>query len=315
MDQWLESLVPWGTEVIAWVQAHSFPALDTVSRFFTTLGYEEFYLLLLPLVYWCVNRQIGVGLGYLSMLSAWLNDTIKYVFSIPRPSDPRIVMKAPRIETSPSFPSGHAQNAMANWGYLAVRFRNWALRALAILAVLGIGLSRIVVGVHFPQDVLAGWLIGMVLLAAYALLEPQVRRWFWEQRSVGQVALAIGLPVLLTLVHPADANGLYPAEGAITPAAALAGLGVGVIMERAWVRFRVDGAWWKRIARYLFGIVIVAILYAGPKLLVPNGLAYWAEAVLRIARYGLLGWAVAFLCPWLFVKLHLAGREVSAEAA
>ena len=310
MDQWLESLVPWGGEVVAWVQAHSFPALDWVSKIFTVLGYEELYLLLLPLIYWCISREIGIGLGYLSMLSAWLNSTIKYIFAIPRPAGPGIEMKAPRLETSPSFPSGHAQSAVANWGYLAVRFRHWAVRAFAVLAILGIGLSRIVLGVHFPQDVLAGWLIGLVLLAAYAALEPHVKRWFGEQRVVGRVALAVGLPVLLMLVHPADTNGLYPAEGAVTPSAALVGLGIGVIMERKWIRFRVDGASWQRVARYLLGVVIVAALWVGPKLLLPEGMAYGVEAAIRSVRYALLGWAVAFFCPWLFIMLHLASREV-----
>ena len=310
MDQWLESLVPWGSEAIVWVQAHSFPALDWVSRFFTVVGYEELYLLLLPLIYWCISREIGIGLGYLSMLSAWLNSTIKYVFSIPRPSGAGIEMKAPRLETSPSFPSGHAQNAVANWGYLAVRFRPWAVRAFAALAILGIGLSRIVLGVHFPQDVLGGWLIGLALIATYAVLEPHVKRWFNEQRVVGQVALAAGLPVLLMLVHPADTNDLYPAAGAITPSAALVGLGIGVIMERRWIRFRVDGALRQRITRYLLGAIIVATLWAGPKLLLPGGMAYRLEAAVRFVRYALLGWAVAFLCPWLFIKVHLASREV-----
>ena len=265
MDEWLESLVPWGSEVIAWVQAHSFPALDAVSRFFTVLGYEELYLLLLPLVYWCLSREIGIGLGYLSMLSAWLNSAVKYVFAVPRPSGPGIEMKAPRPEPSPSFPSGHAQNAVANWGYLAVRFRRRALWVAAGLLILGIGLSRIVLGVHFPQDILGGWLIGLALLAAFAALEPHVRHWAGEQRTLGKVLLALGVPALLLLVHPADSEGLYPAEGAVTPAAALAGLGIGVIMERAWVRFRVDGAWWKRVLRYLLGATIVAGLWAGPK--------------------------------------------------
>ena len=309
MDQWLESLMPWGSEIIAWVQAHSFPALDWVSKVFTVLGYEELYLLLLPLIYWCISREAGIGLGYLSMLSAWLNSTIKHIFSIPRPSGPGIQMKAPRLETSPSFPSGHAQNAVANWGYLGVRFRHWAVRTFAVLAILGIGLSRIVLGVHFPQDVLGGWLVGFALLATYAVLEPHVKRWFNEQRVVGQVALTVGLPVLLMLVHPADTSGLYPAEGAITPSAALIGLGIGVIMERRWIRFRVDGACWQRIARYLLGVVIVAGLWAGPKLLLPDGMTYGLEAVIRFVRYALLGWAVAFFCPWLFTKLHLASRE------
>ncbi|HNS52723.1 MAG TPA: phosphatase PAP2 family protein [Anaerolineae bacterium] len=309
MDQWLESLVPWGAQAIAWVQAHSSPALDGASKVFTFFGYEEVYLLLLPLVYWCISREIGIGLGYVSLLSAWLNGAVKHVFAIPRPSGEGIEMKAPRLEVSPSFPSGHAQNAVANWGYLALRFRSWALRLAAALLIAAIGLSRIVLGVHFPQDLLGGWLIGLVLVAVYAALEPQLRRWFGEQRTAGQVVLAVGFPILLMLVHPADTAGLYPAEGAVTPTAALVGLGVGVIMERRWVGFQVGGAWWLRLVRYVLGVVLVGALWAGPKLLLPEDLSFGVGAAARFVRYALLGWAVAFFCPWLFTKLSLASRE------
>ena len=115
--------------------------------------------------------------------------------------------------------------------------------------------------------------------------------------------------MLLIFLHPADVEGYYPAEGAITPMGALAGFGVGVIMERAWVRFRVDGAWWRRVLRFLLGIAIVAIFYVGLRLILPEEMAYGLEAGLRFVRYGLVGWAATFLGPWLFVRLGLAGQE------
>jgi membrane-associated phospholipid phosphatase len=306
MDEWLQSLVPWGTEVIVWLQVHSAPWLDSGARFFTTLGYEEFYLLVLPLVYWCLSKQAGIGLGYVSMLSAWLNSAVKYLFAIPRPSDPRIQMKAPRPETSPSFPSGHAQNAVVNWGYAALWVRRWWFTLLAAIVIVCISLSRPLLGVHFPQDIIGGWIIGLVLLAAFAWASPPVGRWAARQHAVVQVVLAVGAPLILVFLHPADTAGAYPAEGAVTPAAAMAGLGVGVIMERAWVRFRVEGALWRRIVRFLAGMVVVGILYAGPKLLLPEGMASGVDAAVRFVRYALLGCAVAFVCPWLFVRLRLA---------
>jgi len=191
MGQWLQSLTPWGTEVILWAQSLSSGGWDGLFTFLTFLGYEEFY-----------------------------NSLLKYLFAIPRPADAR--MEVPRPETSPSFPSGHAQNAVVNWGYLAFRFRHWIFTAVVILLILGIGLSRIVLGVHYPQDVLAGWLIGLAKVAA----------WLGRQRPLVQYALALGLPVLLIFVHPADVQGRYPAEGAVSPLSALAGLGVGLLMER-----------------------------------------------------------------------------------
>jgi membrane-associated phospholipid phosphatase len=304
MGEWLGSLVPWGTEAILWVQSFSNEWLDAVFKFFTWLGYEEFYLLLLPLVYWCIDKQIGIALGYVSLLSAWVNDVVKYIVRIPRPADPRI--RVPLPETSPSFPSGHAQGAVVNWGYLAYRFRNRVFWVVAILVMLGIGLSRIVLGVHFPQDVIGGWLLGLILLVIYAWAASPVGRWLEGQKVAIQLVLAVAVPSLLIFLHPADMEGLYPAEGSITPMAALAGFSVGLIMERAWVRFRVDGEWWRRGLRLLLGLIVVAVFYLGPRLILPEEVAYGTEAVLRFARYGLVGWAAAFLCPWLFVRLRLA---------
>jgi membrane-associated phospholipid phosphatase len=309
MAEWLESLVPWGIEVIVWVQAMSNPFFNAIFKALTFLGNKEFYLLVLPIVYWCVHRQTGMALGYASLLSAWLNDLVKHLFKIPRPEafDARVRVLAE--ETIPSFPSGHAQNAVVNWGYLAYRFRNRNFAVIAVLLILGIGLSRIVLGVHFPQDVIGGWLIGLVLLLIYIWAEPPVERWLVRQSVVTQLVLAAGMPVVLIFLHPADTEGLYPAAGSITPMSALVGLGLGIIMERQTVRFRVDGPWEQRGLRFLVGMAVVGVFYLGPRLLLPEDMAYGLEAAIRFVRYALVGWAVAFLAPWLFVRMGLAGQE------
>jgi hypothetical protein len=90
---------------------------------------------------------------------------------------------------------------------------------------------------------------------------------------------------------------------------ALAGFGLGVIMERQTIRFSVAGAWWRRGLRFLVGLIIIALVYLGPSLIVPDDLAYGWEAIIRFVRYALVGWAVTFLGPWLFVRLGLADQE------
>jgi membrane-associated phospholipid phosphatase len=305
MGEWLESLVPWGTEIIVWVQSFSNEWLDALFKFFTALGYEEFYLLALPLIYWCIHKQIGIALGYLSMFSAWANSVVKYTFKIPRPADPRL--RIPLPETSPSFASGHAQNAVTNWGYLAYRFRNRIFWVVSIVVIVGISLSRIVLGVHFPQDVIGGALIGLILVMIYAWAAPAVSQWVMRQEIAAQLVLVIVVPLTLLFLHPADTEGLYPAVGSVAPMSALLGLGVGLIMERIWVRFRVEGRWRQRGLRFLVGLIVVGIVYAGPKLLLPEMEPVLATGV-RFVRYTLLGWIVAFLCPWLFVRLRLAER-------
>lgn len=311
MGPWLESLVPWGADGIVWVQSLSSPWLDTFFGILTFLGNEEFYLILLPLIYWCVDRRLGISLGYISLTSAWINSLVKHLFKIPRPHaiDSRVATLTE--ETSPSFPSGHAQGTLVNWGYLASRFRNPLFWVVTVLVILGVGLSRMVLGVHFPQDILGGWLIGLVVLVIYILLEAPVARWLSERGTAIQVILAVGVPVLLIFAHPSDMNGLYPTDGAITPASALAGFGLGLIMERKWVRFRSDGTWVKRVLRFLLGLAVTAVFYLGPRLLLPEEVAHGVEAAVRFVRYGLVGWAAAFLCPWLFVLSGLAEQEPS----
>jgi hypothetical protein len=241
------------------------------------------------------------------MLSNWVNSAIKYAFAFPRPSDPRI--RVPLPESSPSFPSGHAQNAVAVWGYLALRFRHWLFWAVAAILIVGISLSRIVLGVHYPQDVVGGWLIGLIVVGAYAWAAPPSGRWIDKQRMSVQLALAVVVPLLLMFLHPADTGGLFPAERAITPMSAMLGMGVGIVMERAHVRFAVSGPWWQRALRFLLGMVVTAVLYAGPSLVIPDGLSHGLESGLRLVRYALLGWGVAFFCPWLFLRLRLVSRE------
>jgi membrane-associated phospholipid phosphatase len=304
MGEWLESLVPWGTEVLVKIQSYTPEWLVIVFVGFTFLGYEEFYLLVLPLIFWCIDRQIGVRLGFISLFSAWLNSVFKYLFAIPRPSDPRL--NVPYPDTSPSFPSGHAQNAVVNWGYLAYSFRKPIFTIVAVVIILGISLSRMVLGVHFPQDVIGGGLIGLVLLVVFIWAEPPASRWLGAQSRVVQATLAVAGPLVLIFLHPADTEGYYPASGSITPMSVIAGFAVGLVMEQTWVRFRVEGEWWRRGLRLLLGLVVVAIFYAGPRFLLPEDMAYGLEAALRFVRYALVGWSVAFLCPWLFVRLRLA---------
>lgn len=311
MEEWLHSLMPWGTEVLLWIQSISPSWLDPIWLFFTFFANEESYLLMLPFIYWCVHRELGVTLAYLAMLSTWVSNAVKYTFNIPRPTDASLRIPAP--EDSPSFLSGHTMSATTNWGYLAVRIRNQAFRIVAAVLIIAISVSRMVLGVHFPQDLVGGFILGLLLLAVYIVAVPLVRRWLATQPVSVHVMLAIVFPMLLLYLHPADPAMGYPEEHAVTTMATLVGLGVGVIMERAWLRFRVDGEWWRRGLRFLVGLIIVVAVYAVPKLLIPDASIYRVGMLIRFGRYALLGWTTAFLCPWLFVRLRLAECEPPAS--
>jgi len=94
-----------------------------------------------------------------------------------------------------SFPSGHTVTAFVLFGVLAYHARRWRVPLLAVAALAG--LSRVMVGVHWPVDVVAGALIGLASAWAGVRIAD---RWRWGGRPavhLGLVALAAVAPLLL----------------------------------------------------------------------------------------------------------------------
>jgi len=293
MDGILES----GYDVILWAQQFS-PTLDSLFKTITTLGAEQAFLLILPFVFWCVNKRIGVRLSVLLVLSSSLNSVLKLLFDQPRPIAGRVQVLAE--ETSPGLPSGHAQNSLVVYGYLAAQVRKpWAWAA-ATLIVLGVGLSRIYLGIHFPTDVLGGWLVGIALLTLYLRFEPEVELALHARPWIQKLALAAALPFALFLAKPnkdsAQLMGIF------------LGTLVGFLMELRWVGSSSVGAVWQRILRFIVGGGILVALWLGLKVILP-GEPENVALIFRFVRYTLVGAWASLGAPWFFVKLGLASRE------
>jgi len=300
----MESVLNWGIDVVLWFQQFS-PALDLPFKVLTSLGDKEFYLLLMPLVYWCINRRAGARLFLLLLISAYLNEVAKLLMDQPRPFnyDPRVIKFV--HEDSGGLPSGHTQSAVVVWGYLACRFKKQPLWLLAGFLIIAIPLSRIYLGAHFPTDLLGGYAIGALVLFLFLLLGSALESWFTRKGIFYQLGVSVGLPVLLILVIPSGNDGLLTALGA------LMGVATGVVLERHWVRFCSDGPWWQQVIRYFVGIVILFGVWLGLRFAFDQ-----LEPVdlYRVVRYALVGMWGGLGAPWLFVHLKLAGKEAIENA-
>ena len=103
------------------------------------------------------------------------NLVLKYLFARTRPS----IFTPLVVETSYSFPSGHAMVSSAFVGIGIILLWRTRLRipviVFGIIATFLIGLSRVYLGVHYPSDILAGWSVGLVwaiLIGSIVLNRP-----------------------------------------------------------------------------------------------------------------------------------------------
>jgi membrane-associated phospholipid phosphatase len=311
MDGWLL----WGTRIIQSLQAFGNPVLDTLFKGITFVGDEKFALLVVPFLYWALDKALALRMGFLYLGSAYVNTVLKAVFAVPRPSATAVRVIAPA--EGYSFPSGHAQTTTTVWGYLATQVRKaWFWAVTTVLIVL-VGLSRVYLGVHYPQDVIVGTVIGLVLVAVYNWLlgsyagriRSRTSRHSAKnaERSSGErgteyrlslpakLALAFAVPLLLLALHAEPDTG--------SSMGTLLGLGVGVTLEGEWVRFSSAGPWSKRIVRFLAGLIVLLGLYFGLKAVLPEGLLF------RVVRYALIGLWASLGAPWMFLRLGLAHRE------
>jgi hypothetical protein len=117
-------------------------------------------------------------------------------------------------------------------------------------------------------------------------------------------SLGIGPQVLLALAVPAVFLVIDPNSEIVQAMSAFAGFGSGLALTHRYLHFNPSGPIWQRAGRFLVGVVIVAVLYAGLSAVFPReGEAYYLP--FRILRYGSIGLWISFGAPWLFNLLHL----------
>ena len=294
--------------------------------FFSALGTETLFLVLLPIIYWCINPRLGVRVGLILLVTAGINAIGKLVTHAPRPYWIDARVKALSTETSFGMPSGHAQVSVAIWGVLAAATRKPAAYLAAGLLVVLIGFSRVYLGVHFLSDVVIGLLLGILTLWLVLRFEAPVVAW-WQRRSFGaQVVnsfaasgIVIGGAVLVTRLYrgwalptawehvtKVDAERL---DTLVAMSGALFGLLVGATAMYRLGWFDAGGPLLQRIGRWLLGSIGLGLIYYGLKQYLPHD-ASLASNTLRYFGYAGLTLWVQLVAPLLFVRLRLARRQV-----
>ena len=314
MADFLRDLIPWGMDVLVWIESTRTPLGNAFFKAITHLGSEQIIIVMVAVVYWSVSKPIGKGLAFCYLTSSFLNLNLKFAFKMLRPGEIPHVMGGPGpdigsrihpmlMEFTPSWPSNHAQGVAPSWGYIAWFLKKKWLWVVAVVLMILIGYSRLYLGVHFPQDVISGWLIGIIFTIAWIALEKWWREFLFKISLDLQVTALTLIPVIILYFRQLE--GLDAVLGAFS------GLGLGFILENRILKFDVSGSIWLRTGRIIAGLLLVFAILAGLKFCARGFLEAPVEPAASLVRAGIYcvtGFTASMGVPWIFTLTGLAKK-------
>ena len=246
---------------------------DSFFLFISQLGVMPFTAIAICIIYWGINKKLGLYVIYCSCFSFLMNMILKFTFCIYRPwlLDPRVhpVNGALGSATGYSFPSGHTAGAMSFWGAIGAFYRNkkWVLYLCSLIVFL-IMFSRNYLGVHTPQDVIVSFIVGLFILFVTGIMINTIENKKGSDLIFLIINICLGILIGLYLInktYPIDyVNGtvLYDPTNAKFEAISIifyvSAIFIGCFLERRFINFEPKkGSFIRRIILVAIGIVVL----------------------------------------------------------
>ena len=292
---------PWEVSLMIWLQSHMGSAGTSIAAFITEFGGELACVAVLGFLYWCYDKRFGRFLALNALAGLVLNTMIKNVVLRRRPyfDTPEIKCLKPVNKDADiyniaaqdySFPSGHSVNSVTVYGSVALyKRKNRILTVIAFVLPLLVGLSRVCLGVHYPTDVLCGWLLGLVILLFVPWLEKKLN----NDRLFYGILLLMGVP------------GFFycRSQDFFTSYGLLLGFLLAIEFEQKYVNFETTRIPLRSVLRLVGGIAVFFGLSTLTKL--PFSADFlnsgaMSALLLRMTRYTLMVFVAFGVYPMLF---------------
>ncbi len=274
-------------------------------RMITELGSELFFIGLVLSGFWAFKKRETIITGFVLITSLIINYWLKVIIANPRP-DASYGYQG-YSDVNYSTPSGHAQNSTSLFGWIGLKVKKfYAIIIAAVLATL-IGISRVVLGVHYLEDVLLGWGIGILIIVSIHFLEPKIANAISQKSDLvlygGLFVFGLLTTILTTILFPPETipdNDNFGVYGGL-----LIGLAISLPLEKRYVNFSVDsynGQKWRLVIRVVIGLIIIVglIIVLSLDFLLPSEIVW-----LRTLRYVILVIVGVVVWPWIFKRMNL----------
>ena len=267
----------------------------------TELGSELFYIGIILTGYWAFDKRHTIAAASALIVSLLTNYWLKVTIANPRPDTSYWYDGYGDVNFS--TPSGHAQNSTVFFGWISIKAKRIYLFVISFMLIFLIGISRVVLGVHYLEDILLGWGIGILLLIILVHLEPHVTK-FLENKSdflIYGSLFIFGLvaTIITTIVFPPEtipANDSFGAYGGL-----LMGLAIGLPIEKRYINFGTKLEDKKRlILRVIIGFAFVVGTMYGLSFILSSDVLW-----MRTLRYLIVVICGIAVWPAIFKKANL----------
>jgi membrane-associated phospholipid phosphatase len=283
-----------------WLQANISDAWISFMSFFSLFGEELPLILIVGFLYWSYDKQLGRKVGLIAIMGLIWNTMIKNIVIRRRPYFDHEGIDILRVVEPEadiydisaqgySFPSAHSTNAVTVFGSLAINLRKRWFTVIAIVIPLLTGISRFVVGAHYPTDVLAGWMLGLISVVLVQTLQMRVK----STLTLYGILLVTAVPGFFYCTS-AD---YYTAVGLMI------GFMGGTLLDDYCVHFEDTRKPLLMAVRLLGGLVVYLVVNTALKLpfsdeFLSNGST--AALMVRCARYAIVSFIGFGVYPMLF---------------
>ena len=294
----------------------------------TWFGDMNIVIVLIAIIYWSISKETGTYL-----LMGWsgnriVNGFLKVTACVYRPwiRDPRIIpnAEAKELATGYSFPSGHSMNAASLYGGIGMKKGvHKVIRIIMWIMVVLIIFSRNFLGVHTPQDVLVGVVLGLIVM----LLTGKLLEWLKKHPKMDLLVAGIGIAIAIAVAiyasvksYPVDydaggkilVDGHKMAQDTFKAVGWASGFFAGWVLERRFVKFEDDVSLQLRAVRATVGLfcyyIVTLIINPLIKSVTPSSAG-------NVIRCFIQMFCIVFLFPLIFVLIEKRTEKNTAGSA